>query len=291
MKEYWEIWSTTYQEYGTYFWNELTHIHAQNYFYGILLLSLFVWGLEVLFPWNKKQGVFRRDFWLDGFYAVFHFFLFPLLGFKAIEKLVYTIWQDAAGETLGMVLPLVSISQWPFWLQLLVLFILTDFIQWNIHRLLHRVSFLWEFHKVHHSAKYMGFATHMRFHWVETVVYKSLQFIPLSLVGFSATNFFVVHLISIGIGHLNHSNIRWSYGLIGFLVNNPYMHRWHHQKKIAAKHPHGVNFGISLSVWDYLFKTAYIPTDGENIELGFEGEDALPKNFVGQLFYPLLKKK
>jgi sterol desaturase/sphingolipid hydroxylase (fatty acid hydroxylase superfamily) len=35
---------------------------------------------------------------------------------------------------------------------------------------------------------------------------------------------------------------------------------------------YGVNFGISLSVWDYIFKTNYIPKDGRDIELGFNDE-------------------
>jgi sterol desaturase/sphingolipid hydroxylase (fatty acid hydroxylase superfamily) len=30
------------------------------------------------------------------------------------------------------------------------------------------------------------------------------------------------------------------------------MHIWHHSKKIPNKY--GVNFGISLSLWDYIFK-------------------------------------
>ena len=62
----------------------------------------------------------------------------------------------------------------PKWLGLLIFFLVSDFVQWNTHRLLHRVSFLWNFHKVHHSVKEMGFAAHLRYHWMEPVVYKSL---------------------------------------------------------------------------------------------------------------------
>ena len=50
-----------------------------NYFWGLLLISLLVWGLELLFPWRKQQGVFRKDFGLDAFYMFFNFFLFALV--------------------------------------------------------------------------------------------------------------------------------------------------------------------------------------------------------------------
>jgi hypothetical protein len=35
-----------------------------NYFWGLIFISLLVWFLEIVFPWRKEQGVFRKDFWL-----------------------------------------------------------------------------------------------------------------------------------------------------------------------------------------------------------------------------------
>ena len=66
------------------------------------------------------------------------------------------------------------------------------------------------------------------------------------------------------------------------------MHIWHHSKELPEG-KHGVNFGLSLSIWDYIFKTAYIPKDGRDIELGFDDEDEFPKSFGGQVTYPLSK--
>ena len=36
---------------------------------------------------------------------------------------------------------------------------------------------------------------------------------------------------------------------------------------LEAGRPHGMNFGLTLSLWDYLFGTACIPEDGRDIEL------------------------
>lgn len=44
----------------------------QNYFWGLIAISLIAWGLEIAFPWRKDQGIIRRDFWLDGFYMFFN---------------------------------------------------------------------------------------------------------------------------------------------------------------------------------------------------------------------------
>ena len=48
-----------------------------------------------------------------------------------------------------------------------------------------------------------------------------------------------------------------------------------------------MNFGISLSLWDYLFKTDYLPEDSGTINLGFSGDEKLPKGFLDNFFMGL----
>ena len=74
------------------------------------------------------------------------------------------------------------VAAFPIAVQLLLMFVLRDFIQYWTHRLLHRVPVLWSFHKVHHSVEQMGFAAQLRFHWMETVVYRAVQYLPLAMV-------------------------------------------------------------------------------------------------------------
>ena len=69
------------------------------------------------------------------------------------------------------------------------------------------------------------------------------------------------------------------------------MHIWHHSKVLSKEFPKGCNFGLSFSLWDYLFKTAYIPNDGAEIELGFNGDESFPKKFIGQEVSGFLKRK
>jgi len=286
MEKYWKIFVDSFTGYWNYLFNEVSQPGIHNYFYWLLGLSVLVWILELALPWRKNQKAIRKDFWQDGFYMFFNFFLFSLIGFNAISNIAVEAFSDFLGLFGITNLVAIEIQSWPAWSKLLTLFIIADFIQWNTHRLLHAVPFLWEFHKVHHSVKEMGFAAHLRYHWMETIVYKTIQYLPLAMIGFGLQDFFVVHIVTVAIGHLNHANVGWDYGPLKYIFNNPKMHIWHHAKEMPSTHPMGINFGISLSIWDYLFKTAYIPHSGKNIELGYDDDNTMPESFWGQIIRP-----
>lgn len=63
------------------------------------------------------------------------------------------------------------------------------------------------------------------------------------------------------------------------------------RQKLPEHVRYGVNFGLTLSIWDYIFKTSHVPESGRDIELGFEGDEHFPQDFLGQELYPLIKKK
>ena len=257
-----------------------------NYFWGLIAISLFVWILEIVFPWRKEQSVFRKDFWLDGFYMFFNFFIFSIAisGFYMLLKVGFSNI-GITNKSIALIAP----STWPMWLQLLVFFIILDFVQWFTHTLLHKYSFLWKFHKVHHSVKEMGFAAHLRYHWMENIFYKPLKtFAVMILFGFEPEQAYIVHFIAITIGHFNHANIKITWGPLKYIINNPVMHLQHHAYDVPEGR-YGVNFGISLSLWDYIFKTNYIPENSGTIDLGFPGVDKFPKSFIDQNTYGFKK--
>lgn len=286
MTKYWNIALDAFSGYWNYLVHEISNPGWFNYFYWVIALSLFVFVLEVVIPWRKNQAIERRGFWLDAFYIFFNFFLFSLIGYNALSMVAVELFNDFLALFGIENLVAIDVARLPVGIQFLIMFLLADFLQWNVHRLLHRVPWLWEFHKVHHSIKEMGFAGHFRFHFMETIVYKSLQYIPLAMIGFGIQEFFVIHIMSVFIGHLNHANLNWGYGPLGYIFNNPNMHIWHHAKELPEEHPYGMNFGISLSIWDYIFKTAYVPSSGRDIELGFPGDEDFPESFVEQTVRP-----
>jgi sterol desaturase/sphingolipid hydroxylase (fatty acid hydroxylase superfamily) len=337
----WDIIRNAYANYANYLWHEITHPHWGNYFYWLIGVSAIFFVIEVFKPWRKGQPVFRKDFWLDLFYMFFNFFLFSLIIYNAASDVVVHYFNNVLQFILGIDLQASNpLNNWPMWAILLTGFVIRDFVQWNVHRLLHWSPRLWEFHKVHHSVEEMGFAAHLRFHWMENVVYRSIEYIPLALLGIGLYDFFIIHIATLAIGHYNHSNVtvsaRWSGAIVGFLTgflmffnlagfeflldaslalkalvwgsttligffilgpymkllfNSPEMHIWHHAYDVPETHKYGINFGISLAIWDYLFGTAVIPHEGRDIRLGFEGIEEFPKTFKDQIGHGFRKPK
>jgi sterol desaturase/sphingolipid hydroxylase (fatty acid hydroxylase superfamily) len=341
MLSYWETFLKSYKGYANYFWHEITQPGWNNYFYWLILVSLFFLILEWLSPWRKEQPRFRKDFWLDAFYMFFNFFLFSLIIYNAASDVVVRFFNESILHLTGFNLKASNPMQyWPAWAVLLIGFVVRDFVQWWVHRLLHRSDRLWEYHKVHHSVEQMGFAAHLRYHWMETLVYRSIEYIPLALLGIGLHDFFVIHIFTLAIGHYNHANISVpgyvTGAVLGLLIgivaanglydvnlfgplsvlgktgvmagfalggalllgplmkrifNHPEMHIWHHAHDLPEERRYGVNFGISLALWDYLFGTAYIPKDGRDARLGFPGLARFPHNFWGQITHGFRKKK
>jgi len=288
MEAYWEAFFNGFTGTLNYTWKSILFEVSwyKNFFWGLIVISLVVWLLEILFPWRKEQSIFRKDFWLDFFYMFFNFFVFAIM----IQG-VYNLIEVGFGQ-MGISiqsLSLISIGDWPMWAQLLVFFVILDFVQWLTHIALHRFPLLWRFHQVHHSVKEMGFAAHLRYHWMENILYKPLKtFGVMILGGFEPEQAYIVHFAAIAIGHLNHANIKLSYGPFKYIFNNPVMHLYHHSY-VLPKGKYGVNFGISLSLWDYIFKTDHVPEDSGKIPLGYQGDEQMPKGFFGQLFYGFKK--
>lgn len=288
--EYWQLIRDAYTGYAGYLWREITQPHWQSYFYWLLGVSAFFLILEWVRPWRKNQSRFRKDFWLDFFYMFFNFFIFSLIVFNAASDVVVRFFNDLLASVGINNLLAFEVMSWPTWSHLLIGFVVRDFVQWWTHRLLHRVPFLWEFHKVHHSVKEMGFAAHLRYHWMETVVYRTIEYLPLALIGIGLRDFFVIHIFTLAVGHFNHSNFKIKLGMLKYVFNNPQMHIWHHAKALPENRGYGVNFGLTLSVWDYLFKTNYIPKSGRDIELGFPGDEEFPKDFTGQIAHGIIPR-
>jgi sterol desaturase/sphingolipid hydroxylase (fatty acid hydroxylase superfamily) len=341
MSKYIDIFIKGYEGYAGYLWQEITQPSWKNYFYWLILVSVFFLVLEVFIPWRKKQAVLRKDFWLDAFYMFFNFFIFSLIIYNAASDVVVNLFNDGIQSVTGFNLQSLNpMNTFPLWAILFIGFLVRDFVQWWIHRLLHKSDFLWKFHQVHHSVEEMGFAAHLRYHWMENIVYRSLEYLPLALLGIGLHDFFIIHIFTLAWGHYNHSNIRvdgrvtgavvglllgvvvsqglldihlvkdpsiWSSvsiilfgGIAGslalgpimkYIFNSPEMHIWHHSYELPKERRYGINFGLTLSMWDYIFSTAYIPHDGKDIKLGFPGVNKFPSNFIDQATVGLINKK
>jgi len=136
----------------------------------------------------------------------------------------------------------------------------------------------------------MDWIGNFRFHWLELIIYKTLKYLPLLIMGFRFEVIFFTGVFSLLIGNLNHANLNISWGFFRYIFNSPRMHIWHHEKKMRKKS--GVNFAVVFSFWDWIFKTAYMPKEiDQPDELGFQGEKSLSSHFLLRLTIPFINVK
>lgn len=259
---------------------------TNGYVFWLILASLFCMGMEQLFPWRVTQKKWRKEIVQDIAFLVLNGYFFGrLLGYLA-------------GEVQGQVKVVFAALEWthpseiqllgglPLAVQFVVLLVARDFVEWCVHNLLHRVSWLWQFHKVHHSIVMLDWIGNFRFHWMETIIYETIKWLPLTLLGVSYKILLPLAVFTTLIGHLNHSNLKWNYGPLRYVFNSPMMHVWHHD--VEMHHKGGQNFGVIFSFWDWIFKTVYWPEAPlKPAAIGFEGLERFPSDLLSRLSYPL----
>ena len=259
---------------------------TRSYFFWLLVVSLLCWILERAAPW-RAQRAWREQSGQDFFWLVFN-------GHYAGVLIAYgAAWLSGRlGAAIGgWPLPSPETAQLltgqPSWLQFAVFLVAKDFIEYGIHLLLHRVPWLWEFHKLHHSIRELDWIGNMRFHWMEIVVYKGLTYLPLVLLGVEGRVILWVAVVGTLIGHVNHANLNFGWGPLTKVVNSPRFHVWHHD--VVSHGKGGQNFGILLCLWDWLFGTAYRPQEEQPPEFGFVGMERFPRGLPGRFVYPFWK--
>lgn len=257
-----------------------------HYASWLALISILFLVLERLFPGQREQPLLRRQLLGDlGWLALNgHFF--------NVATGALTAWAATrSGELLGPLgllpaSPLLAGASLPA--QIFILLVVADFLQWCVHNLLHRVPWLWTFHKVHHSAEALDFVVNFRFHWMEILVYRTALWLPLTWLGASGPATFIVAIFGTLWGDFNHSNLDVSLGALGRVFNTPRMHLWHHD--ITDEGGAAKNFGIVFSLWDHLFGTVFWPRNRRPRELGYPGMEEMPRGFLGQAAWPLVRR-
>ncbi len=167
----------------------------------------------------------------------------------------------------------------------LLLFVLDDFSRFLLHWLMHKIPFLWAFHRLHHSAEVLTPMTVYRTHPVESLLYATrlalvngivlgvAVFLFNNQIGFLevlGANVFVFAFNLLG-SNLRHSHVRLSFGksLERWFVS-PAQHQIHHSD--AAEH-RDKNFGTALAIWDRMFGTLLINRQvNQEIKFGTDGK-------------------
>lgn len=152
------------------------------------------------------------------------------------------------------------------WIALPVYWLVFDFLSYWIHRIQHS-RYWWRFHRVHHSQEHMSFASGYRNHPIDQLLAQMISMVPSLLLGAPAIAWVPYSFLLTFIDACHHSNLPWRFGPARLIFVSPVFHMAHHSTDPAIRNR---NFGGLLSVWDFIFGTAY-DADALPTRTGVEG--------------------
>jgi sterol desaturase/sphingolipid hydroxylase (fatty acid hydroxylase superfamily) len=235
--------------------------------------------LERYFAHDPAQVLFRREWQEDMFY-----FLVSSLFVQVLAFLTLSPAQVVKGNA-----PLEPVHNYigsqPFLIQLFLIMLLTDFVQYWLHRAFHQIPWMWRFHAVHHSAKTMDWLAGARMHFLEIIILRSTTAIPMFTMGFDPNAIQTYILIVYVYSAFIHSNVGWDLSRVERFLVTPRFHHWHHG---SEKEAIDVNYAIHFPLFDWLFGT-HLAADTRWPKLyGIVGLP-MPRGYFQQFLYPFRK--
>ena len=235
---------------------------------------------ERFFPNRGEQTVFRPDWQEDLFYYLVSSLFVQVLAFLTLApaKVVTTVAPIDGLQT--------YIGSQPFLLQIVLIMLFTDFAQYWLHRVFHKIPALWRFHAVHHSAQHMDWLAGARMHFIEIVILRSVTAIPMFSFGFDPVAIQTYILLVYVYSSFLHSNIGWSFGPVERFLATPRFHHWHHG---LEKEAIDVNFAIHFPIYDWLFGTHHMPEKAWPKGYGIAAHP-VPHGYSAQFLYPFRRE-
>jgi sterol desaturase/sphingolipid hydroxylase (fatty acid hydroxylase superfamily) len=161
------------------------------------------------------------------------------------------------------------------YLQFVLVFIFSDFIDYLRHRFNHLKHF-WELHAYHHSATEFNLITTSRGSLFEAGFNSIFFSVVYVVVGGSYEPIVAVVILREWYVHVLHSNVKWDLGVFGkYIFISPMDHQLHHS---VMKEDYDKNFGLIFVWWDKLFGT-YKKNRDANLKIG------VPDNYFHQMSF------
>ena len=175
-----------------------------------------------------------------------------------------------------------------------------DLSYYLYHKAQHAVPFLWELHKVHHSAEVLVGITKDRVHPLDDLMNRAWDgVIPgicfgiwtlISLDPVEATvfgiNVYVIRNILM-MDFIRHTHFKISFGKLDNVILSPHWHQLHHS--VDPRH-YDKNFGLLFSFWDRMFGTALAPEPDQDFKFGLMDRDVRDYQSLFGLYILPLKK-
>lgn len=206
--------------------------------------------LERWKPYRAGLPIFREGYFVDLiWYTLIQSAFLALLIFDGI---IHPL-KDALGLSQNGYLHL------PIW-QLWLIFLVThDFYIYCFHRAQHHNKWLWRTHEAHHSVREVDFLAGSRSHVLEIVINQTIEFMPIFFLLDHETAVTVAALKAMTDavwGMFIHANLDVKLGWLGYIINGPRLHQWHHAEHREVYY---ANYSTKFAAFDYIFGTAFNP--------------------------------
>jgi sterol desaturase/sphingolipid hydroxylase (fatty acid hydroxylase superfamily) len=241
-----------------------------------LILAFLIFApLERLFAMHADKKVLRPAWGLDLFYAVFNAMI-TKGGLAVVVIGASYLAAKAVPQSLHD-----FVAGLPLWIQIPLAIVLSDLGFYTVHRLFHKIPWLWKFHAVHHSIETLDWLAGHRVHPVDQILTKGASLVPVFALGFSDTAVAIYGLLYYWQSLLVHSNFNINLGPLRFIVALPQFHHWHHANHEEA---YDKNFAGQLALLDFIFRTHHLP--GQKIPERYGTQTPVPRDYVGQILFP-----
>jgi len=179
----------------------------------------------------------------------------------------------------------------PIWAELFIAILFLDLIaQYVVHFLLHKISWMWRFHMIHHSDTKVDATTGTRHHPGDYIMREVFALIAVILLGAPFAFYIVYRIVTIFFTYLTHANImmpNWLDKSLSYVFVTPYTHKFHHHFERPWT---DTNFGNIFSIWDRIFGT-FVYDNPEKIIYGLDVLDGkLDEDLLYQLKVPFDKR-
>jgi sterol desaturase/sphingolipid hydroxylase (fatty acid hydroxylase superfamily) len=137
----------------------------------------------------------------------------------------------------------------------IVAIVVLDFKHYLFHRLVHRIGWMWQFHRVHHSDLDCDVTTGVWSYPFETILALLLHCTVVVCLGIPIAVLLFYEVLATASQFFAHGNMSLNATpdhMLRFVFVTPSMHRIHHSENIAEGN---TNFGALFTVWDRLFRT------------------------------------
>ncbi|WP_339767559.1 sterol desaturase family protein [uncultured Pseudosulfitobacter sp.] len=167
---------------------------------------------------------------------------------------------------------------WSLWIQVPVLFLIFEFLNYHIHRGMHELRgsigrVLWHIHAAHHLPDRLYLLMHAVLHPFNAVFVQGIAIIaPIWVMGYQPEAVLIFLVINAFHGIISHFNVDLRLGWANYLFVGPEVHRYHH----SAKTSEAKNYGATLTLWDQIFGTFVYRPGTAPVELGTGPDEKLP---------------